>query len=252
MPAVVSGRRAQASDSSVRGAIRKSSFSTTSVTSPIPRSKTAACSKTGVSMGRYPYRSVRPRPTAANRANRAASSGRRSRVPRGTRKEGIGRSLAGGIARLPEVARDADDVLELLDATEDAGELADGCDLEGGMHDRHVVRPDRDARREDVDLGLGDDLGDVAEEAGPVVGLDPDGDGVGLRWRRLPLDLDEPADLALVDDRRAGAEVDGHALAPGDEALDRVARDRMAAAGEADEEIPHPLDPHPPRPCRLD
>src|SRR3990172_4513680 len=126
MPAVVSGRRAQASDSSVRGAIRKSSFSTTSVTSPIPRSKT------GVSMGRYPYRSVRPRPTSANRRSRAASSGSRSRVPRGTRKEGIGRSLAGGIARLPEVARDADHVLELLDAAEDPGELADGCDLEGG------------------------------------------------------------------------------------------------------------------------
>ena len=39
MPAVGSGRSAHDSASSVRGAIRKSSFSTTSVTSPIPRSK---------------------------------------------------------------------------------------------------------------------------------------------------------------------------------------------------------------------
>ena len=52
MPAVGSGRSAHASDSSVRGASRNSSFSTTSVTSPIPRSKTAACSNSGVSMGR--------------------------------------------------------------------------------------------------------------------------------------------------------------------------------------------------------
>ena len=52
MPAVGSGRSAQASESSVRGAIRNSSFSTTSVTSPMPRSKTAACSNSGVSIGR--------------------------------------------------------------------------------------------------------------------------------------------------------------------------------------------------------
>ena len=52
MPAVGSGRSAQGSDSSVRGASRKSSFSTTSVTSPTPRSKTAVCSNSGVSMRR--------------------------------------------------------------------------------------------------------------------------------------------------------------------------------------------------------
>ena len=42
MPAVASGRRAQRSLSSSAAARRKSSFSTTSVTSPIPRSKTDA------------------------------------------------------------------------------------------------------------------------------------------------------------------------------------------------------------------
>ena len=51
MPAVGSGRSAQRSASSSRGWMRNSSFSTTSVTSPIPRSKTADCSNSGVSMG---------------------------------------------------------------------------------------------------------------------------------------------------------------------------------------------------------
>ena len=62
---------------------------------------------------------------------------------------------------------------------------------------------DADVGGDDVDLVLGDDLGDVAEQAGPVVGLDADRDRVGLGRRGLPLDLDQPADLALVDDRRA-------------------------------------------------
>ena len=50
MPAVGSGRSAHDSASSERGTIRKSSFSTMSVTSPTPRSKTAVCSNIGVSM----------------------------------------------------------------------------------------------------------------------------------------------------------------------------------------------------------
>ena len=52
IPAVGSGRRAHDSASSDRGAIRNSSFSTTSVTSPMPRSNTAVCSNSGVSIGR--------------------------------------------------------------------------------------------------------------------------------------------------------------------------------------------------------
>src|SRR6185503_13770392 len=97
---------------------------------------------------------------------------------------------------LAEVALDGDHVLELLDAAEDARELAHRCHLEGGPDDRRVVRPDRDVGREDVDLRLGHDLGDVAEEPGAVVGLDPDRDRVGLLRGGLPLDVDEPRDLA--------------------------------------------------------
>jgi histidyl-tRNA synthetase len=51
-PAVASGRSAQASESSVRGVSRNSSFSTTSVAAPMPRSKTAVCSKSGISISR--------------------------------------------------------------------------------------------------------------------------------------------------------------------------------------------------------
>ena len=58
---------------------------------------------------------------------------------------------------------------------------------------------------DDVDLVLGDDLGDVAQQAGPVVGLDPDGDRVRLVGACLPLDVDEARDLALVDDGRAAS-----------------------------------------------
>ena len=52
LTAVGSGRSDQASDSSVRGARRNSSFSTMSVTSPTPRSKTPVTSKSGVSIRR--------------------------------------------------------------------------------------------------------------------------------------------------------------------------------------------------------
>ena len=102
---------------------------------------------------------------------------------------------------------------------------------------------DLNGRGDDVDLVLGDDLGDVVEQAGPVVGLDADRDRVGLGRRRLPLDVDEPRDLALVHDRRAGLEVDGHALAAGDEADDRIARDRVAALREPDQQVADALDP---------
>ena len=108
-----------------------------------------------------------------------------------------------------------------------------------------------DGRGQDVDLVLGHDLGDVAQQAGPVVRLHADRDRVGLGRLRLPLDVDQPADLALVDDGRAGLEVDRHALAARDEPDDRVARDRMAALREPDEEVADALDPDAARPDQV-
>ena len=96
--------------------------------------------------------------------------------------------------------------------------------------------------RQDVDLVLGHHLGDVGQEPGPVERLDADRDRVGLGGRRLPLDVDQASDLALAENRRAGAHVDGDPLATGDEPDDRVARDRLAALPEPDQEVPHPLD----------
>src|SRR6185503_13821091 len=81
---------------------------------------------------------------------------------------------------LAEVPLDGDHVLELLDAAEDARELAHRGDLERGPDDRGVIRSNGHVGGEDVDLGLRDDLGDVAEEPRPVVCLDPDRDRVGL------------------------------------------------------------------------
>ena len=56
-----------------------------------------------------------------------------------------------------------------------------------------VIRPDRHVGGEDVDLRLGDDLGDVAQQARAVVRLDADRDRVGLGRRGLPLDVDQAA-----------------------------------------------------------
>ena len=97
-----------------------------------------------------------------------------------------------------------------------------------------MVRRHPDARGHDVDLVLGHDLRDVGQQPGPVVRLDPDRDRVALGRLGLPFDLDQAPELALVDDRRAGLQVDRDALAARDEADDRVARDRVAALREAD------------------
>src|SRR6185369_18057907 len=89
----------------------------------------------------------------------------------------------------------------------------------------------------------GHDLGDVVEQPGPVVRLDPDRDRIRLGRRGLPLDLDQAGDLPLVQHGGTGPEMDRHALAPGDEPDDRVARDRVAALREADEQVADALDP---------
>src|SRR5207244_7914698 len=53
-----------------------------------------------------------------------------------------------------------------------------------------------------------------------------------------PLDVDEPLLLALVEDVVAVGAVDGDAAAAGDVADDRVARHRVAAAGQLREQVP--------------
>ena len=105
-----------------------------------------------------------------------------------------------------------------------------------------MIRADGNGGSQDVDLVLGDDLGDVTEEAGSIIGLDTHRDRVGLGRHGFPFDFDQTSDLALVDDRWARAKVNGHALSAGDESLDRITRDGMTAPGEPDEQVPYPLD----------
>ena len=99
-----------------------------------------------------------------------------------------------------------------------------------------------DRRRHDVDLVLGDDVRDLVEQARPVERGDADRDRVGLLAGQLPLDVDQPLDVPLGQDRRAGRAVDRHALAARHVAGDLVAGDRRAALREANEQVADALD----------
>ncbi len=92
-----------------------------------------------------------------------------------------------------QVTLDVEDVLELLHPAHHLRELGDRCHLERHHDLGRVVRVDADVRGQDVDLVLGHHLGDVRQQARPVVRLDADRDRVGLRRGGLPLDVDEPA-----------------------------------------------------------
>ena len=103
MPAVGSGRSAHDSASSERGAIRKSSFSTMSVTSPTPALEDGGLLEhrrldAAVAVARGEVAASRSR-----RVQAGVSVGSRSRVPRGALKVGIepslGRQARGGTDR---------------------------------------------------------------------------------------------------------------------------------------------------------
>src|SRR4029450_2681180 len=99
--------------------------------------------------------------------------------------------------------------------------------------------------RHDVDVVVGEDLGDVAEQLGPVKGLDLDGDREHARTRGVPLDLDDAVLVAAqVVGVGAVAPVDADPVAAGDEADDRVAGHRGAAAGQLDPDVVDALDDH--------
>src|ERR1044071_6010996 len=162
----------------------------------IPKKPTARRSKGRVKRGSPNVaRAATARATAiAAIASRAARRWRRRVL--GSMMADVGSTAAtaaviGASRGSAEVALDRDDVLELLDPAQDARELADGGNLQGGPDDRAVIWTDGDVRGEDVDLRLGDDLGDVAQQPGAVIGLDAHRDRVGLLRRRFPLDIDE-------------------------------------------------------------
>src|SRR5207244_4514247 len=80
--------------------------------------------------------------------------------------------------------------------------------------------------------------GDLGQEPRTVpADVDGDLDGPLAGLRRIPLDVDEP--LAVEDalgDGQAVAPVNREPAPPRDEAHDRVAGERVAAPGEADEQ----------------
>src|SRR4029450_9453858 len=97
------------------------------------------------------------------------------------------------------------------------------------------------------DVVVGEDLGDVAQQLGPVEGLDLDGDREHARPRGVPLDLDDAVLVAAqVVGVGAVAPVDADPVAAGDEADDRVAGHRGAAAGQLDPDVVDALDDHAP------
>ena len=114
------------------------------------------------------------------------------------------------------------------------GEAAEGYAVPGGL----------DAGAEDVDVLVGEDPGDVAQEPGAVEGfyLDRYQEDAGVAWG--PVDGDHALALGVGEVFQVDAvgAVDGDAVAVGDEALDLVAGDRGAALGQADPDVGDALD----------
>ncbi len=67
--------------------------------------------------------------------------------------------------------------------------------------------------------------------------------GVGVLLRDVPLHVDHPLGIEIVDHGAVGP-VDAHPPAPGDIAHDLVARQGVAALAEADHDVVDPRDGH--------
>src|SRR6266511_2161414 len=120
------------------------------------------------------------------------------------------------------------------------GEVADR-DLEvvhGALARRH--RPA--ARLRDVHAGLAEDVRDLREDARPVARDDAERDGALEVALHVPGDVDAPLGVD-PEDLVARGGVDGDAAPARDEAHDRVAGHRVAAAAVADEDVLDAADP---------
>ena len=126
-------------------------------------------------------------------------------------------------------------VTEVLGVAHLEGEARGGDPVAGGLH----------GRREDVDVLVGQDTGDVRQQARAVQGLDLDGDQEDRGLGRRPLDFEDP--LGLLGQRvhvHAVRPVHRDAAATGDEADDGVAGDGRTAAGQLDPDVVDALDDH--------
>src|SRR5690606_6037043 len=105
-----------------------------------------------------------------------------------------------------------------------------------------AVVVDAGQHRQHVDLLVGDEGGDVPQQANAVPGFEPDVDRVELPLVVPPADLHQTTDLVDVGHVVAVAPVHGDAATARDVADDRVAIDRLAAGGQPSIEVPDPLD----------
>ena len=142
-------------------------------------------------------------------------------------------------------AGDTVDVLETAHLRHDLGDLRRVLDIEPHDDGRRLVAAVRvGVDAVDVDLHLRRHGKELCEHAALVVADDLNLDRVVLVEADIPADLDHAREVVVAQDVRAVRAVDGDAAALGDEARDRVAGDRVAAAGQADEQAALALDEH--------
>src|ERR1700730_8201518 len=149
------------------------------------------------------------------------------------------RSLVGGEVAL---AGDRMDVLDRFEALHQPAELGQAADLHRGGNHRGLVVVSLHCRPREVDLALGNDRCDVAQQAGTVPGLDLDADRVELPAASVPIDLDDPLLVGDIEDVRAARSVHRDPLTACDIAADEVARYRLAALRDLSEHTPLALD----------
>src|SRR5512134_1326755 len=145
--------------------------------------------------------------------------------------------------------------LDRLDPPDLPDRLHEGSEVVGVV-DRHFEIADRPlvARRHhrsppDVHLARGDAPGDVGQKPRLVGAHHAELDGVYRFRPRLPAYLDRARRVAL-EDFRALLRVDRDPPPPGDEPDDRIARHRVAAVSQPDEDAVHPLHDHGTGPAR--
>src|SRR5438309_6435818 len=144
----------------------------------------------------------------------------------------------------PPDALDVDDVPDLADRADDVLELVEVGDLDHEVVDTPTVVGHRDLGLGDVAVARRNRPGDLGQEP-RAVPADVDGDLHGPLGglRDVPLDVDEPLPVEdALGDGQAVARVDREPAPPGDEAHDLVAGERVAAPGEADEQVVHAAD----------
>src|SRR4030095_2138583 len=145
----------------------------------------------------------------------------------------------------PRAALEASDALDggegsgVANGSDDVLELPEVGDLDDEVVDPAAVVGHGDLGLRDVAVAGRDGAGDLREESRPVLAdVDRDPDGPLARLFDVPLDVDQPLPVEhALGDREAVARVDGDAQAARDEADDRIARQRVAAAREPHQQV---------------